>query len=459
MNTKLSSKFKKLSKGKKGISATILVAGIMGMLTIPENVYAHGFVEKPSSRAALCSQKYDALNLNCGNVMYEPQSLEAPKGFPQGGPIDGKIASAGGLFGGILDQQTVDRWFKNTITGGPNTFTWKYTAPHATSKWHYYITKKGWNPNKPLTRADFEPIGTVEHNGSAASNNISHTINVPTDRNGYHVILAVWDVADTSNAFYNVIDVNLINNDNSDKQPPTKPQGLHVLKVTPHSIGLKWDAASDNIGVKEYQVFRNGKSIGSVFGTTFTDTKLQTNTEYVYTIKAIDVAGNMSEESQPITVKTMEEVPDTEAPTQPTTLHAMEVTNSSVNLMWSASEDNVEVDHYVIYREVAGGKPIKIGTTNTTSFIDKNLQANTTYTYTVTAIDTAENESMESNKLTVTTKEQSSSFAKWDPYKAYTKGDKVEYQGKLYEAVQSYQGNGDPNWIFALSLWKPLETK
>ncbi len=218
-------------------------------------------------------------------------------------------------------------------------------------------------------------------------------------------------------------------------------------------------SASDNIGVKEYQVFRNGKSIGSVFGTTFTDTKLQTNTEYVYTIKAIDVAGNMSEESQPITVKTMEEVPDTEAPTQPTTLHAMEVTNSSVNLMWSASEDNVEVDHYVIYREVAGGKPIKIGTTNTTSFIDKNLQANTTYTYTVTAIDTAENESMESNKLTVTTKEQSSSFAKWDPYKAYTKGDKVEYQGKLYEAVQSYQGNGDPNWIFALSLWKPLETK
>ncbi len=29
----------------------------------------------------------------------------------------GKIASAGGLFGGILDQQTADRWFKNTIKG------------------------------------------------------------------------------------------------------------------------------------------------------------------------------------------------------------------------------------------------------------------------------------------------------------------------------------------------------
>ena len=50
--------------------------------------------------------------------MYEPQSLEAPKGFPQGGPVDGQIASAGGKFGGILDRQTANRWFKNTITGG-----------------------------------------------------------------------------------------------------------------------------------------------------------------------------------------------------------------------------------------------------------------------------------------------------------------------------------------------------
>ncbi|WP_321158336.1 lytic polysaccharide monooxygenase, partial [Providencia stuartii] len=34
---------------------------------------------------------------------------------------------------------------------------------------------------------------------------------IPTDREGYHVILAIWDVADTNNAFYQVIDVNLSN--------------------------------------------------------------------------------------------------------------------------------------------------------------------------------------------------------------------------------------------------------
>ncbi len=32
----------------------------------------------------------------------------------------------------------------------------------------------------------------------------------------------------------------------------------------------------------------------------------------------------------------------------------------------------------------------------------------------------------------------------------------IELEGKMYEAVQNYQGNGDPNWIYALSLWKTV---
>ncbi|WP_342503572.1 lytic polysaccharide monooxygenase [Lysinibacillus sp. FSL L8-0126] len=451
MNTKFA---KKLSK--KGISAAILAAGIMGISMAP-NAYAHGFVEKPASRAALCSQNYGALNLMCGNIMYEPQSLEAPKGFPQSGPADGKIASAGGLFGGILDQQTADRWFKNTITGGSNTFTWKYTAPHLTSKWHYYITKKGWNPNKPLNRADLELIATVEHNGSAASNNLTHTINVPTDRSGYHILLAVWDVADTSNAFYNVIDVNLVNNGNVDIEAPTQPNGLHTTKVTSNSAELKWSPSTDNVSVKEYQILRDNKVVGVVPGTTFTDKNLKPSTKYTYTVKAVDAAGNVSNESESIVVETMHTAPDTEAPTQPTALHTMGVTSSSADLMWSASEDNVAVDHYVIYQGTQADQMSVVGTSKTTSFMDMNLQSNTTYMYAVTAVDAAGNESIKSSILTVTTKDLGASYEQWSPFKAYTKGDKVEYQGKIYVAVQSYQGYGDPNWINALSLWKEIE--
>lgn len=79
------------------------------------------------------------------------------------------------------------------------------------------MTKTGWDQNAPLKRSELELIGTINHDVSPATNNLSHTINVPNDCSGYHIVLAVWDVADTSNAFYNVIDVN-VNNKNSSPQ-------------------------------------------------------------------------------------------------------------------------------------------------------------------------------------------------------------------------------------------------
>ncbi|WP_193387170.1 lytic polysaccharide monooxygenase, partial [Bacillus cereus] len=96
MNNRFLKQLQNMKMNKKSLGAVALTAGIISTTLIPQNAYAHGFVEKPGSRSALCSPTYGALNVNCGSVMYEPQSLEAPKGFPQGGPVDGQIASAGG---------------------------------------------------------------------------------------------------------------------------------------------------------------------------------------------------------------------------------------------------------------------------------------------------------------------------------------------------------------------------
>ncbi|MEB4819851.1 M60 family metallopeptidase [Bacillus thuringiensis] len=146
--------------------------------------------------------------------------------------------------------------------------------------------------------------------------------------------------------------------------------------------------------------------------------------------------------------------PDTEAPTQPQGLYASNLTSNSVELKWNPSTDNVGVKEYQVLRD---GQLIQ--TVQETKFTDQNLTANKEYKYTVKAVDAAGNISVQSNILTVTTKSQNVTYEKWDPKKAYTKGDKVEYQGKVYEAIQNHQGNGDPNWIFAVSLWKPLTIK
>ena len=87
--------------------------------------------------------------------------------------------------------------------------------------------------------------------------------------------------------------------------------------------------------------------------------------------------------------------------------------------------------------------------------MDKNLLANTTYKYVVKAVDVAGNESVQSDIFTITTKPKALHM-KRGMQKAYKKEDRVLHEGKVYEAVQSYQGNGDPNWIYALSLWKTV---
>ncbi|MES5869011.1 M60 family metallopeptidase [Bacillus cereus group sp. RP32] len=146
--------------------------------------------------------------------------------------------------------------------------------------------------------------------------------------------------------------------------------------------------------------------------------------------------------------------PDTEAPIQPQGLYASNLTSNSVELKWNPSTDNIGVKEYQVLRD---GQLIQ--TVQGTTFIDQNLTANKEYKYAVKAVDAAGNTSIQSEILPVKTKDQNVSYEKWDPKKAYTKGDKVEHQGTVYEAVQNHQGNGDPNWIFALSLWKPLTIK
>ena len=59
---------------------------------------------------------------------------------------------------------------------------------------------------------------------------------------------------------------------------------------------------TDNVGVKDIKSSVT-EMIDTVIGTHFIDKKLQPSTEYSYTVKAIDAAGNVSKESTALTVK------------------------------------------------------------------------------------------------------------------------------------------------------------
>lgn len=386
--------------------------------------FAHGYIT--TSRAALAKYGY---NTNAGNVQYEPQSVEGKGNFPLSGPQDGQLASAGIFL--ELDEQSEDRWTKIPMQSGKNTFDWTLTAPHRTSEFKYYITKKGWDPNKAITRDDLEEIARIDGNNEIPEPSVSHTINIPSDRDGYHVILGVWEVADTSNAFYQVIDVDL-NNDNvvEDTEAPTAPVNLTSNTQTSNSISLNWNESSDNVGVHHYDIYRNNVKVGSSKTTDFTDINLKANTEYTYIVKAIDNSGNESLESNKITIKTKElPLVDTEAPTAPKNLHSMGETESSIDLHWMESSDNVAIDKYKIYRD-----GILIHTTSTNRFKDTNLKANTEYKYEVEAVDSSGNVSEKSNLLVIKTKDKTEENSTWSESTTYIGGEIVIYNGLEYKA-------------------------
>lgn len=204
------------------VGTLIFVALSLGVVG---SVSAHGYVDSPESRALLCKED---VNKNCGRIIYEPHSLEGPGNFPQAGVPDGNIASAG-IFT-ELDEQTENRWAKVPMTSGANTFNWTLTAAHATRGWDYYITKEGWDPNSPLERADFELFCQYNDNGKRPDFQVRHECDIP-ERDGYHVILAYWEVADTPNAFYQVIDANFGGGFIEPKPDPDPENAYNSTKV------------------------------------------------------------------------------------------------------------------------------------------------------------------------------------------------------------------------------------
>lgn len=203
----------------KGFALSGLCAAVLGAGLHAQVANAHGHTTEPPSRAYLCQL---GKNTGCGGAASEPQSVsEVAKGFPAGGPVDGKIASGGKRPDfALLDEQSANRWHLTPITDRNIAFDWFYTEGHPTTKWEYFITKNGWNPNAPLSRSAFEltPFCEADGHGKPARGQGNpthgpaiekHQCTLPADRSGHHVILGVWTVADTGNAFHNVMDVDI----------------------------------------------------------------------------------------------------------------------------------------------------------------------------------------------------------------------------------------------------------
>ncbi len=114
-----------------------------------------------------------------------------------------------------------------------------------------------------------------------------------------------------------------------DTSPPTAPTDVEATPVSATQIDLEWTGSVDDVGVSHYVVYRDSAEVGSTTMTRFSDTGLQADTTYGYTVVAVDAAGNQSDPSTLVSATTQP------APTQITFIGATSGSSRSDTLTMS----------------------------------------------------------------------------------------------------------------------------
>jgi chitin-binding protein len=167
---------------KSKVAAAAVAIGIAPLIVViapASTASAHGYISSPPSRQAMCAQNRVQ---NCGDIVWEPQSVEGPKGLRNCHGNNARFS--------VLSNES--KGWPTTSVGGTINFKWVLTARHATSTWEYYIGG---------TR-----IANFNDGGKQPGATVSHTVNLG-GRTGKQKILAIWNIADTANAFYSCVDV------------------------------------------------------------------------------------------------------------------------------------------------------------------------------------------------------------------------------------------------------------
>ncbi|MGM1061823.1 lytic polysaccharide monooxygenase auxiliary activity family 9 protein [Saccharothrix sp. Mg75] len=160
------------------VAAGVLAAPLVTVALPSAPAFAHGYISSPASRQAQCARNL----VPCGDIKWEPQSVEGPKG----------LRSCNGGVARFAELNDNNKGWKVASTGRTVTFNWTFTARHATANYEYYVNG--------------QRVGNFSGNNQQPPATVSHTVTLPSS--GRQTVLAIWNISDTSNAFYSCVDVN-----------------------------------------------------------------------------------------------------------------------------------------------------------------------------------------------------------------------------------------------------------
>ena len=188
-----------------------------------------------------------------------------------------------------------------------------------------------------------------------------------------------------------------------DRTPPTTPTNLRVTGMTPYSVSLEWNPSTDKSGPVTYTICCANVSSETFPGPASTriyTAGLEPGRSFSLRIFARDAAGNASKYSNTVTFTLPR---DTTPPAQPT-VSVTDVGATHISLAWSAVDDSPKLWFTVLMN----GSPVRSGVRDTSGTFGP-LEPETSYTFTVQAMDFGGNRSPVSDPLTVTTEARDAS--------------------------------------------------
>lgn len=117
----------------------------------------------------------------------------------------------------------------------------------------------------------------------------------------YEVGVAAANVYTSQNTFYHFV----ANKATIQVADFYAPVGLTAEGVSSNSISLSWVDTFVSDSLAGYRIFRDGEMVGESTEACFRDTELEAGGEYTYTVAAVDDDGDLTDESLPLTVKTL----------------------------------------------------------------------------------------------------------------------------------------------------------
>jgi len=186
----------------------------------------------------------------------------------------------------------------------------------------------------------------------------------------------------------------------ADTEAPATPENLRALQASPNEAVIVWQPATDNIGVTEYEVSRDGVVIDVTPYPVFNDEELSPGTTYDYSVVALDAAGNSSL-ATPVATLTLSIEQDTIAPQAPISVQ-LDPSLTFIEVTWQHA-DISDVALFEVQRGIGNATPTDLTSVPSTFFTDTNLQSGTQYCYQIVAADSAGNQSVASQLACATT--------------------------------------------------------